>query len=337
MAKTGVLLLNIGSTKSPHPRDVASYLRNFLMDKEVINLPWLLRWVLVNFLIVPRRAKKSAANYQKIWLPEGSPLDVHSRAFAQSLQKYLGSGYVTQVGMRYSQPSIKEALKKLREQNISELLIVPLYPQFADATSLSSINAVHRELKSLKWTLPVKTYPAFFDSPAFVQASSAQTQERLQGREIDHYLFSFHGLPEEHIRKIQGCRLDNGCCFTSEATQKNCYRAQCYATAKAIAGELHLLPNQWSVSFQSRLGSGEWLKPSTDDSLEILASTHKKNIAVLCPSFVADCIETLEEIGIGGEEFFREKGGGSLTLIPCVNAHPLWSEGFSREIQAFTK
>jgi ferrochelatase len=173
----------------------------------------------------------------------------------------------------------------------------------------------------------------FFEADFFTSPSAAIARQKLQDKKIDHYLFSFHGLPESHIRKIEGCRIDNTCCLEKRACAKNCYRAQCFASAKKIAEHLGVAPDQWSVSFQSRLGRAEWLKPSTDQTLKNLAEKGSKNIAVLCPSFVADCIETLEEIGIGGEELFKEHGGHTFHLIPCVNEHQDWVNGFANFIK----
>lgn len=335
MAKTGVLLINIGSTKSYQTKDVANYLRNFLMDKDVINLPWLFRWILVNLIIVPRRAKVSAENYKKVWLPEGSPLNVHSRVFAKGLQQELGADYLVEIGMRYSDPSIQKGLDRLRSRGATELIVVPLYPQYADATTTSSRLAAETALKNLGWKVPTRVYPAFFNSQAFVKTSAEVALLQTKDQNIDHFLFSFHGLPEDHVRKNQGCLESTTCCFEPWATQKNCYRAQCFATAKLIAEQMQIPSQKWSVSFQSRLGAGEWLKPATDDSIEILAATQKKNIAVLCPSFVADCIETIEEIGMGAKEHFIKNGGSIFTLIPCVNGDPAWTQGFANELKEY--
>ncbi|WP_347358293.1 ferrochelatase [Bdellovibrio sp.] len=333
MSKKGLLLINIGSPRSYEVADVKKYLTAFLMDKEVINLPFLLRWPLVNLLIVPRRAPFSAENYKKVWMDEGSPIAVYTRRFAGELKKHLGNDYVIKIGLRYSEPSVETALQELADEKVDEIIVAPMFPQYAEATNGSSFNLVDELVKDRNIQIPLRRVPAFFDHPAFINPSIEITRDSLQDKKVDHYLFSFHGLPESHIRKNQGCLVTEDCCFEKNACAKNCYRAQCFATATKIAESLDLLPSHWSVSFQSRLGRAEWLKPATDHSLEVLAQTGKKNIAVICPSFVADCIETLEEIGIGGQETFHEFGGENYYLVPCVNENPQWVQGFAQLVQ----
>lgn len=330
MAKIGVLLLNIGSPNSYEVEDVKRYLTNFLMDKEVINAPFIVRWPLVNLLIVPKRAPHSAANYKKIWIEgEGSPLTVYTHRFAAKLQQNLGKDYSVKVGMRHADPTILRALDEFQQEGIESLLLAPMFPQYAEATTGSSVKEVEKQLHGRGFQIPTQVLPPFFNAEAFVAPSVERTQQVLQEKQVDHYLFSFHGLPESHIRKVEGCLVSPDCCFEKDACQKNCYRAQCFASATEIAERLGISDRHWSVSFQSRLGRAEWLKPSTEHSLEVLAKTGKKSVAVLCPSFVADCIETLEEIGIGGKEAFEENGGQEFHLIPCVNEDSHWVEGFS--------
>lgn len=334
MAKQGVLLLNIGSPKSYEVEDVKKYLTTFLMDKDVIDMPFILRWPLVNLLIVPKRAPFSAGNYKKVWLEgEGSPLTVYTERFAKKLQQDLGENYVVKIGMRYAEPTIDRALKEFSEEGIQKVLLAPMFPQYAEATTGSSIKYTLGQIKHHSYQLQTEVLPPFFDAEAFVGPSVELAQEKTSGKNIDHYLFSFHGLPESHIRKVPGCLTSPDCCFEQNACAKNCYRAQCFASARQMAERLGIPDSHWSVAFQSRLGRAEWLKPSTDHSLEVLAKTGKKNIAVLCPSFVADCIETLEEIGIGGEELFKENGGQEFYLVPCVNENTDWVQGFANLIR----
>ncbi len=338
MAKTGVLLLNIGSPQSYEVPDVKKYLENFLMDKDVINLPWLFRWILVKGLIVPRRAPFSAANYKKVWLNEGSPLTVYTDRFAAELQSALGPKFYVTVGMRYSMPSIQDALDKFKSEQVDSILLAPLFPQYAEATTGSSIKESLRLIKENSLNVPVKKLNHFYANKDFVQLTAQSTREALKDSSkdpsVEHYLFSFHGLPESHVRKMQGCLQNESCCLQQGACEKPCYRAQCFATASAVAKELGLSSNQWSVSYQSRLGREEWLKPSTDHSLDELAKSGKTKIAVLCPSFVADCIETLEEIGIGGKADFLKAGGKEFHLIPCLNDSRSWAKGFADLIRS---
>ncbi|MEK2646865.1 ferrochelatase [Bdellovibrio sp. BCCA] len=340
MAKKGVLLLNIGSPKSYEIKDVKKYLNTFLMDKDVINLPFVFRWPLVHLLIVPRRAPFSAENYKKVWLQgEGSPLTVYTQKFANRLQKDLGSDYLVKVGMRYAEPGIEKALREFEESGVETIILAPLFPQYAEATTESSLKEVDRLAGRLGIDIPTESLPPFFDEKAFIDPTVRIIQETLGDEKPDHYLFSFHGLPESHIRKVPGCLRSEDCCFEENACAKNCYRAQCFESATQIAESLGLLDSHWSVSFQSRLGRGEWLKPATDHSLEILAQTGKKKVAVICPSFVADCIETLEEIGIGGQETFKEHGGQEYRLIPCLNDDKEWTSKFAgliRELKIVT-
>lgn len=328
MSKTGIVLFNIGTPASYEVPDVKRYLQTFLMDKDVINLPFLLRWILVNGIIAPRRSVYSAANYKKVWMKEGSPLYVHTKNFADKLQAAMGDNYTVKIGMRYSEPSTSRALDELAQEGVQDVILVPMFPQWAEATSGSALRDFTQQMKEKKLSFKTRTIPYFYNAPAFIQPTARLIEESVKGKEIDHFLFSFHGLPESHVRKVEGCLRKEDCCFEVKACEKPCYRAQCFATASAIATELGIQPSHWSVSFQSRLGRAEWLKPSTDHSIQVLAETGRKKIAVICPAFVADCIETLEEIGIGSREVFQEHGGTEFTLVPCVNDDDRWVAGF---------
>ncbi len=333
MAKIGLLLINIGSPRSYEVKDVATYLKNFLMDKEVINLPFIFRWPLVNLLIVPRRAPFSAENYKKVWMEGGSPIAVYSHAFASDLQKTLASEFMVKVGLRYSEPTVESALQEMVDAKVDKIIVAPMFPQYAEATTGSSLQLVDRWLKSHHVSIPTVKIQDFYDNKSFIDTSIALAKEALSNKQVDHYLFSFHGLPKSHIQKAHGSRTNDQACFNDNNCVTNCYRSQCFKSAKHIADGLGLSASEWSVSFQSRLGPTEWLTPSTDDTLKSLAESGKKNIAVLCPSFVADCIETLEEIGIGGQELFHEYGGKDYYLVPCVNADPRWVAGFAQLMQ----
>lgn len=329
MAKKGVLLLNIGSPESYQVQDVKTYLLNFLMDRDVIDLPWIVRYPLVNWIIVPKRAPFSAANYKKVWMEgEGSPLTVFSNRFAKKLQTALSSEYSVKVGMRYAEPTIDRALAEFAKEGVTEVVLAPMFPQYAEATTGSSVKYTLKQIKANGYNYKTSTLSSFADAPAFIDPSVEITKQALKDKKIDHTLFSFHGLPESHIRKICGCLDQPG--YTLENHSANCYRGQCLLTATRIAEGLGLTKDQWSLSFQSRLGRAEWLKPSTDDAIKKQGTDGKKSLAVLCPSFVADCIETLEEIGIGGEEVFHEHGGKEFHLVPCVNEDDSWVSGFAK-------
>lgn len=334
MAKKGVLLLNIGSPESYQVQDVKTYLLNFLMDRDVIDVPWIIRYPLVNWIIVPKRAPFSAANYKKVWIEgEGSPLTVYSNRFARKLQANLGTDYSVKVGMRYAEPTIDRALTEFASEGVSQVLIAPMFPQYAEATTGSSVKYTKKQIEKNNSKFKTQVLHPFFDAECFIGPSAELARQAITGQVIDHFLFSFHGLPESHVKKNEGCLVTPDCCAQANACAKNCYRAHCFASAAAIANRLGLAKNQWSISFQSRLGRAEWLKPSTDDMIKDLAQKGKKTLAVLCPSFVADCIETLEEIGIGGEELFKEHGGDKFHLIPCVNENEAWVSGFAKLVQ----
>lgn len=335
MAKKGVLLLNIGSPTTFAVKDVKKYLKIFLMDKDVISMPFFIRWFLVHGIIVPKRSKYSAENYKKIWIEnEGSPLTVFTKKFAAKLQHELGDNYLVKIGMRYSEPSIETALREFTEAKVDSLLLAPLYPQFAAATVGSSLKEVDRLIARLGVEIPIKTIPPFFNKNFFIRSYIKVISDKLTAsKSPDHFLFSFHGLPESHIRKVKGCLTSEGCCFETDACTKGCYRAQCFTTAAKIAETLNIPDSHWSVSFQSRLGRGEWLKPATDHTLEVLAKKGKESVAIICPSFVTDCLETLEEIGVEGQAIFKNNGGKEFLLIPCLNDNSFWTKEFSQEIK----
>jgi ferrochelatase len=333
MAKKGILLLNIGSPASYEVEDVKKYLKKFLMDKDVINVPFPVRWFLVNCLIVPKRAPYSAANYKKIWFEgRGSPLTVHTEHFAQGLQQNMGAEYLVRVGMRYAEPSIARALADFQNENIKDVLAVPLFPQHAEATTGSSLQEIQRQIQQGSLNFNVKSLPPFYGSAAFIE-NTVRVIQKSAPKLVDHYLFSYHGLPESHVRKVEGCLKSANCCLEPRACEKNCYRAQCVATTQKLARQMGLSESQWSLSFQSRLGRAEWIKPATDQSIEFLAKKGIKNLAVVCPSFVADCLETLEEIGIGAQELFKEHGGENFYLIPCLNDDKQWTTDFAKLIK----
>lgn len=300
----GVLISNIGTPDSFSVPDVDRYLREFLMDEEVVTLPFPLRYALVNFLIVPRRAPASAKKYQAIWTKEGSPLLVNSLNLQQSLSEELGPDYVVELGMRYGNPSIEQALRRFEARGIHDVYVVPLYPQYCRATVESIYKKTDALMVQHNFSFRVHRTKIFWSQHGFIRALKEETEKYLQGKKVDYYLMTYHGLPENQNRKMEP--MDS-------------YRQQCLDNSALLADAMGLRSEQWGVSFQSRLGAGAWIKPYTDETLNALPGRGVKNLAILCPSFVSDCLETLEEIGVEGRETFLQAGGESFHLVPCLN------------------
>jgi ferrochelatase len=326
--RQGLLLVNLGTPDAPETGAVRRYLREFLSDPRVLDLSPLARWALLELLILPTRPARSAEAYRKVWTPQGSPLLVNSRTLAARLEDALGQAWAVALGMRYGKPSLSSALGQLEAAGARSLTVLPLYPQYASSSTGSTLERVY-ELVGKAWNVPsLRVVPPFFDHPAFLGAWVEVARPVLADARPDHVLFSFHGLPERHIRKsdISGrhCLRSPGCCDVAVAENRWCYRAQCVSTARSLAMRLGLASEQTTVSFQSRLGRTPWLKPYTDLVLGELAAKGVRRLAVLCPAFVADCLETLEEIGIRARADFLRAGGESLTLVPSLNAHPAW-------------
>ena len=327
--KTGILLLNLGSPEAPTAAAVRPYLREFLSDPRVIDIPAPLRWILLNAFILPFRPRKSAEAYAKVWMPQGSPLLVHSRAFADKLAARLGDDFRVSLGMRYGAPSIAAALDEVLREPLRELVIFPLYPQYASSSTGTAVEEALRALAP-RWNIPaIRVAGAFFDHPAWLSAMAANAAPRLRAFRPDHVLFSYHGLPERHIRKSECASghclaADDACCASMSARNAYCYRAQSFATTRSLIARLDLDPARTSTAFQSRLGRTPWIKPYTDEALVALAKSGVRRLAVFSPSFVADCLETLEEMEIRGAESFREAGGEALELIPALNSSDVW-------------
>jgi ferrochelatase len=323
-----VLLLNLGTPDSPRTPDVRRYLREFLSDPRVIDLPALPRWLLLNLVILPFRPAKSGRAYASIWGERGSPLLFHSEDLTRGVREALGPGYVVELGMRYGSPSIPDALARLRAANPETLVVAPLFPQYSSAANGSALDRVYEVLRGA-WNVPaITTLEPFYDDPRFIDAFAQVARPHLDAFRPDFVLFSYHGLPERHVRKsdpsARHCLAAATCCDALVPENRYCYRAHCFATTRALAARLGLSPDRHSVSFQSRLGRTPWVKPYTDEVLPELARAGKKRLAVLCPAFVADCLETVEEIGIRAREQWRSLGGEDLTLVPSLNAEPAW-------------
>ena len=327
MTDHALLLVNLGSPKSTSVADVRSYLNQFLMDPYVIDLPWPVRRLLVSLILI-KRPEQSAHAYASIWWDEGSPLVVLSRRLQQQMTTQWTHGPV-ELAMRYGEPSIESVLTRLAAEGIRKVTLAPLYPQFADSTVTTVIEEAKRVVHDKKLNLQFSTLQPFYDQPEYLDALAASARRYVE-QDYDHLLLSFHGLPERHLTKLdptgQHCFKDADCCKNASAeVLKTCYRAQCFSVARDFAERLGLPDGKWSVAFQSRLGRAKWIEPYTEARLEALAQQGVKKLLVMCPAFVADCIETLEEIGDRGREQFREAGGEELVLVPCLNDDPQWA------------
>ena len=324
--RSGVLLLNLGSPEAPRTPEVRRYLREFLSDPRVIDLPAVPRWLLLNLIILPFRPRKSAEAYRKIWTEKGSPLLVIGENLRRELEGQLG--LPAALGMRYGEPSIARALNDLKSRGVDRIVVFPLYPQAASASSGTVLEKVFAEA-GRQWNVPdLVTVPAFFDDPGFVAAWEAVGRPVLEALKPEHVLFSYHGLPERQIRKSDEssthCLTSPACCDALLPVNRNCYRAQCFATSRLLAEALDIPTERYTVSFQSRLGRDPWIKPYTDLMLREFPKRGVKRIAVFCPAFVADCLETLEEIGLRGRDTFLAAGGDAFALVPSLNTHPRW-------------
>ncbi len=333
--KTGVLLINLGTPDSPTPKDVYRYLIDFLTDGRVIDFPWLQRQLLVRGVIIPRRYKESAKAYKTIWIEKGSPLKIYGEEVAVALQQALGDDFKVVLAMRYRSPSIADGLQRLMNFNVDRLIIFPLFPQYASSTT----GSVHQKVMEViaQWEvipeiLFINNYAA---APSLIDAFCA-TASNYSMDNYDHILFSFHGLPQRHLKKADRsgkcCLKTKDCCEKLTETNKNCYSAQCHATAHAIAKKLNIAPLKYSISFQSRLGKDPWIEPYTVDTINQLATDGTKRLLVFCPSFVCDCLETIYEIGIEYTENFKHHGGETLDLVPGLNSHPAWIKALKEMI-----
>lgn len=333
----GLLLINLGTPRSPSPEDVGVYLKEFLMDPYVIDIPFPLRWFLVNVLIVPRRKHKSAEAYAKVFTERGSPLLFHTQDLTKAIKSRF-KDLPVEFGMRYGQPSLETAIDALKAKGCDHILAIPLYPQFAESSTLTALIRC-RELA--RWrSMRLDEVEMFYSSPYYLNAQAEQIRKSIEswggmGR-FDSILMSFHSLPERHITRLSPnhCLKAASCCDRISELNRHCYRAHCFYTARELAKHLGLPREKWEISFQSRLGRSRWIQPTTDDLYIKLAAQGKKRIAVVCPSFVSDCLETLEEIQIRGQDDFRKAGGESVRLIPCLNSEDHWVdalEGMIRE------
>lgn len=336
MSRRGLLLLNLGTPDSTQTSDVRRYLREFLSDPRVLDINPIVRRLLLELLILPTRPRKSAAAYRTIWTDKGSPLLVYGLELAAKVQERLGDGIHVELGMRYQNPSIGAALEAFRSRAIDSIAVFPLFPQYSSAAWGSGVEQVYREA-SRGWNVPaLQVIPPYYDHPAFIDAFRAVSVPVLEELRPDLVMMSFHGVPVRHVVKSdesspgqRHCRADETCCAAIVTANRHCYRAQCYATARALAKALGLAADRYEVAFQSRLGRDPWIQPYTDVRILELARAGVRRIAIACPSFVADCLETLEEIGDRARHDFREAGGEDLRLIPSLNAETAWADAIA--------
>lgn len=334
MGKTGVLLVNLGSPDSPSVRDVRRYLREFLMDGRVMDMPWPVRWFVVHCMILPFRPKKSAEAYRKVWTAEGSPLIVISKRIQARLQQRVD--VPVELAMRYQNPSIPSAIEKLGAAGVQRLLVIPLFPHYAMSSYETSAVRVREVAARTCPRMEVVVQRPYYADADYIAALVAGARSCLD-RGFDHLLFSFHGVPERHLRKSDPtgahCLSRPDCCATPSPAHATCYRHQCFKTVELFVRQAGLQNTSYSVSFQSRLGRDPWLQPYTDRELVRLARKGKKRLAVICPAFVTDCLETLEEIGLRGRCAFLDAGGLDFTLVPCLNDHPLWITALEKMVR----
>ena len=324
MAKHAVLLINLGTPDDCTPKAVRRYLKEFLNDPRVIDLPTLVRWVLVNLIVIPFRYKKSAHAYQQIWTEQGSPLLVNTYKLQEALQIFLGDEYHVVTGMRYGNPSIESALAQIK--SCTRLTVIPLFPQYSSAATGSAIENFANALVK-RWNIPEVTVKnAFYEDKNFANAYAENIRHATENQKVERFVFSYHGLPERHIQKSE-CRAvcDHvDACPIISSDNAFCYRAHCYQTSRLLAQTLSLREQDYVTSFQSRLGRTPWIKPYSDEILMQLREEGVKHIAVACPSFVADCLETLEEINIRLREQWKNLGGENFIFVPCVNDSPVF-------------
>jgi len=329
--KTGILLVNLGTPDSPATSDVRRYLVEFLTDPRVIDIPFLQRQLLVRGIIAPFRSPKSAKSYKEIWTSEGSPLAVISRSQADAIQASLGDAYQVELAMRYQNPSIASALEKFKGKRIKEIKVVPLFPQYASATTGSVHQEVMRVLSTWQVIPDVRFVNSYPDHPGMI-AAFAELGRAAGIDSYDHILFSYHGLPERQLVKADShghCLRQPQCCEVRGDHNHYCYGAQCYATTHAIVKELGLESGTYTTSFQSRLGKTPWKKPYTIDTLKELVKQGNKKVLVFCPAFTSDCLETIFEIGTEYQEDFKHWGGEELTLVEGLNLNSVWLDALA--------
>jgi protoporphyrin/coproporphyrin ferrochelatase len=335
----GVLLVNLGSPESPTAKDVKPYLDEFLMDRFVIDVPFLLRALLVRGIILQTRPKKSAQAYARIWTDEGSPLIVISKKMHKKVQSLVDIPVA--LSMRYGTITIMKGLQELKDKGVTEVMLFPLYPQHAMA-STTTILVLAEELRAKHFPeIKFTTVPAFYNKPDYIKVLAESIKKHLEGFEYDHLLFSYHGIPKRHIRKTDitksHCKIDRTCCSTPSPAHEFCYSHQCYETTKLVTEYLNIPKDKYSQTFQSRLAGDKWLTPYTDVEVNKMPEKGIKKLAVVTPAFVSDCLETLEEIAMEANHEFKVHGGEEFMAIPCLNEEDAWCQVVADWIEKFKK
>ncbi|WP_299883893.1 ferrochelatase [uncultured Lacinutrix sp.] len=335
----GVLLVNLGSPDSPEPKDVKKYLGEFLMDERVIDVPLWARTLIVKGIILNTRPKASAKAYKKIWWENGSPLIVLSEELQDKVQEQVD--FPVALAMRYGSMTIKKGLQELVDKGVNEVFLIPLYPQFAMATTETILVLAEKVRQDYFPDITIESLPAFYNNPEYIEVLSNSIKNDLKGKDYEHLLFSYHGVPERHIRKSDitksHCKIDGSCCETASKAHEFCYRHQCKEVTRLVAEKLNLKENTYSTSFQSRLGFDPWLQPYTDRTIERLGKRGVKKMAIVTPAFVSDCLETLEEIAMEGEEIFHEVGGKDFSTVSCLNVNKDWVAFLANRINEWSK
>ena len=342
----GLLLINLGTPQAPRVPEVRRYLREFLSDWRVLDVPWPVRWAVLHLAILPRRPRASAHAYAKVWTPDGSPLRVHGRELARKVQERFGASAKVELAMRYGVPSIADAMRSLQQQGVGRIVVLPLYPQHSSAATGSSLEAVFAAASRL-WNVPrLQIVPPFYDDPRYIDCFTEVAAPVLREIDAELVFFSFHGLPERQIRKSDPtgsyCLARPDCCERAAAEHPEvlaeCYRAQCVATARLIGDKLGIPSERRIVCFQSRLGRTPWIRPFTDLEVRDAAARGVKRAVILVPSFVADCLETLEEIGLRAVDDWKAHGGETLRMVPSLNAADSWADavvGIARDASSW--
>jgi ferrochelatase len=333
-AKTGILIVNLGTPDEPKRSAVYRYLKQFLLDPRVIDINPIARNLLVRGIIAPFRSGKSAKAYQELWTENGSPLKYYGFRLVDQIQQLMGPEYIVELAMRYQSPSIETAIQKMMAEKVEKIVVFSLFPQYASATTGSVHEEVMRVLTKQQ-IIPSVDFISNYPTWAPMIALYAQNARKFDLASYDHILFSYHGLPQRQLRKgdqFNHCLKSADCCQTLTPTNQFCYSAQCYATTKAIAAQLDLKPEQYTVCFQSRLGADPWTQPYTVRTIEALAKSGAKRLLVFCPAFTADCLETIVEIGSEYKEDFEKWGGEHIDLVPSLNDAPGWASAIAERL-----